>query len=345
MTDVANPIFVKAFRGDIIETRHRGSAIVMKADGTIVGKWGDVDEPMFLRSSTKPLQGIPLVESGTADRFNFSDKEIALACASHSAEEKHEDTLRALLERIGFSADDLECGPPMAACDNNVVLARRGIKKALPIHNNCSGQHVAFLAMAKHLDLQHKGYIKENHPIQLMVAKTLGEMAGTDMGKASMAIEGCGIPVFAFTRKQAALSYARFATPSSLPAKRAEAVKRITKAMMSEPEYFGGNKCFDTTVTGVLGNVICKEGSQGTQIAIIPTLGLGVVLKIEDGSAMVKQVSMGAILTSLGLVDDKQQEELRRFFTPEVKNSSGEVVGIAKPVDEWISSLKEQLAR
>lgn len=344
MTDVANPIFVEALRGDVIETRHRGSVVVMKADGTVVGSWGDVNEPMFLRSSTKPLQGIQLIESGTADYFNFSDKEIALACASHFTEEKHETTLMALLKRIGFSADDLECGSPMSTCANNVVLVRREIKKALPIHNNCSGQHVAFLAMTKHLKMQHKGYIKKNHPIQLMVSKTLGEMTGADMDKASMAIEGCGIPVFAFTRKQAALAYARFATPSSLPAKRAESVKRITQAMMNEPEYFGGNKCFDTTVTKVLGNVICKEGSQGTEIAIIPSLGLGVVLKIEDGSGTIKEIAMGAILTSLGLVNDEQQKELRHFFTPEVKNGSGEVVGIAKPTDEWLSSLKQQLS-
>ncbi len=110
MNDDPNPVLVEVTRGGHIECRHRGAALVISADGTIIGSWGDTQRALFPRSAIKPLQAIPLVESGAAQAFEVSERELALACASHSGEAAHVEAVAAWLQRIGLDVTDLECG-------------------------------------------------------------------------------------------------------------------------------------------------------------------------------------------------------------------------------------------
>src|ERR1700730_18374359 len=107
---MSNPVLVEVLRGPLAESRHRGSVCVMDADGATVFGLGDIAAPVYPRSAVKPIQALPLVESGAADRYGFGDAELALACASHGGEPGHFEFLRRMLARAGLDVSALKCG-------------------------------------------------------------------------------------------------------------------------------------------------------------------------------------------------------------------------------------------
>ena len=107
---MANPVLVEVTRGGLVESVHRGSVAIADSTGRILFSLGDLETPVYPRSSLKPVQALPLIESGAADAFAVSDEEIALACASHSGEPMHTTRVAAWLARIGCQESDLACG-------------------------------------------------------------------------------------------------------------------------------------------------------------------------------------------------------------------------------------------
>jgi L-asparaginase II len=146
----ANPVLVEHWRGDGVESVHRGAAVVAAAGGEVVAAWGDVVRPIFPRSAVKMIQALPLLETGAADHFNLGEPQIALACASHGGECGHVLAVERWLTSIGISADALECGAhlPLDQKAAHDLLAVR--QPATSLHNNCSGKHAGFLTTALH---------------------------------------------------------------------------------------------------------------------------------------------------------------------------------------------------
>src|ERR1041384_5631073 len=98
-TPIAEPL-VEVRRGAITESRHRGHVVAVEPDGKILARLGAPETVTFLRSSAKPFQALPLVISGAADRFGFTDREVALACASHNGEPIHTQLAASMLKKI-----------------------------------------------------------------------------------------------------------------------------------------------------------------------------------------------------------------------------------------------------
>src|ERR1041385_5974563 len=107
---MSNPVLVEVVRGVLTESRHRGALAVVDADGASVLALGDVARPVYPRSAVKPIQALPPVERGAADRYGFGDQEIALACASHGGEPAHVEVASRMLARAGLDNGALECG-------------------------------------------------------------------------------------------------------------------------------------------------------------------------------------------------------------------------------------------
>jgi len=130
-------VLVEYVRGDMVESRHRGAAVIIDSNGNVIEKWGDVARPIYARSALKPIQAIPLVESGAAEAFALSDVEVALACASHGGEPRHVETVSRWLNKIGLSVADLECGahPPSYAPAAAALVAAG--EKPTALSNNC----------------------------------------------------------------------------------------------------------------------------------------------------------------------------------------------------------------
>jgi len=330
----SNPILVETTRGEMVESHHAGAAAVVDAAGRVVRSWGDIDRPVFARSAIKPLQALPLVETGAADQFGLGDAEIALACASHRGEPIHVETVRRWLARVDLGPQDLECGshaPGNAAAAEALIRAGEAPSA---VHNNCSGKHSGFLTTARHRGEPTRGYIAPDHPVQQRVRAVLEAMSGLDLARAPRGSDGCGIPVIGIPLRGMARAMARLADPKDLAEERAAAGKRILDAMATAPLMVSGTGGFATVVMTVAGaSVRLKPGAEGVYCAVLPSLGYGIALKIDDGAARASEVAVGAILERLGAFTSAQREALAPRLRPVIKNVAGREVGAIRSAE------------
>jgi len=324
-----NPILVELTRGDLVESVHRGSVAVARADGTLLLSLGDVETPVYPRSSLKPIQALPLIESGAADAFGLSSEEIALACASHSGEPMHTTRVAAWLKRIGLSENDLACGPHDVRYEPVWHQMIRNGEKPTRIHNNCSGKHTGFLTVARHWDIATKGYERHDHPVQQAVAKALAELTRLS-GEIPWGIDGCAAPNFAVPLTDFARALAEFADPRSLSAARGATVRRIVSAMTAHPELVAGTDRSDTILMrAAQGRAATKAGAEGYYAAIVPERGLGIALKIEDGAGRASETAIAAVLDALGLLEDDARAQ--HLLVAPITNTRGATVGERRP--------------
>ncbi len=330
--DNANPLVVEVTRGDMVESRHRAAVAVADAAGRFVHAWGNVERPIYGRSALKPLQTLPVIETGAAERYGMGAAELALATASHGGEPRHVDLARALLARIGCAESDLECGPQWPSHEPAAMaLARSGAGPG-PIHNNCSGKHAGMLATARHRGETTSGYIGFEHPVQQRVLAVLEAMTGLELGSAPRGIDGCGIPVIGIPLRAVALAMARLADPAALQPERAAAARSIVAAMMAEPFLVAGTNEFNTVFMRALGGTAAiKGGAEGVYTAALPGLGLGVALKIDDGAGRAASVALARVLHRLGAVPPAQTEALGDLFASPVLNRAGVEIGRVRP--------------
>ncbi|TIP34152.1 MAG: asparaginase, partial [Mesorhizobium sp.] len=166
---MANPVLVEVTRGAVVESAHRGAVSVFDADGKPVWEIGDTARPVFPRSAVKAIQALPLLESGAADAYGFGDRELALACASHSGEPAHVELAQAMLAKAGLDKTALECGAHWPSSHVATIALARAGSAPNPLHNNCSGKHAGFLCTCVHSGIAHGGYVKAGHALQEMV--------------------------------------------------------------------------------------------------------------------------------------------------------------------------------
>ncbi|MEK9725939.1 MAG: asparaginase, partial [Rhodospirillaceae bacterium] len=208
---------VEVTRGDLLESRHACLVVIADSSGAIVDSWGEAGREIYPRSAIKPLQALPLLETGAAEAFGLSDAEVALACASHMGEPMHRDAVRAWLGRVGLGVDDLECGPHAPTDEAAAAeIIRRGVEPDRSF-NNCSGKHSGFLTTARHLGEPTAGYLGIDHPVQLRLRHVLEDLGGADLSGTARGIDGCGIPVYGMPLAALARAAARMADPDTLP--------------------------------------------------------------------------------------------------------------------------------
>jgi L-asparaginase II len=322
------PLIVEISRGDMVESRHAVSFAALDAAGRPVEVRGDVQSPVYPRSAIKGLQALPLVETGAADRWKYGDAELALACASHSGEARHADTVLRILERLGLGAGDLECGSHLPYHEPSAAALIRSGASATPAHNNCSGKHAGFLATARHKGEPVRGYIRPEHPVQQRVTRALEEMCGTDLSRAPTGIDGCGIPVIGIPLEKLALGMARLADPAKLGEERRAAAERIRRAVAAEPFMVAGTGRFCTEMMTQLGaRAFLKTGAEGVFCAALPEQGIGIALKAADGAGRASEAAMAHLLDRFGVLGDRDKEALARFLAPPIFNRAGRLVG------------------
>lgn len=329
--EAADPVLVELVRGERVESRHRGAVAVCDAAGAVAAAWGDVERPVFPRSAVKPLQALPLVETGAADAFGLGAAEIALACGSHSGEPRHVELARRWLARLGLDEAALACGahPPLDAAAAEALIRQR--RAPTPLHNNCSGKHLGFLTTARHLGEPVAGYLEPGHPVQRRVTAALAGMTGHDPAATGWAVDGCGIPTHALPLRAIARGMARLGAPHGLAPARRAAAARIRAAMAVHPELVAGRGRLDTAVMRAAPEVLVKAGAEGVFTACLPALGLGVALKIADGAKRAAEVALLAVLERLGALDAGARAALADRFAPPLLNVAGRRVGVLRP--------------
>jgi L-asparaginase II len=334
---LANPVLVEITRGDLVESIHRGSIAIADSEGTILFSLGDIGSPVYPRSSLKPIQALPLLESGAAEAFGLGDEEIALACASHSGEPMHTTRVAAWLERIGCTEKDLACGPHPVRYEPVWEAMVKRSEAPTRIHNNCSGKHTGFLTVARHWDIATQGYETHDHPVQRAVAKALSELSGVD-GEFPWGVDGCTAPNFALPLAAFARAFAKLARPAVLAAPRAQAATRIVRAMMAHPELVSGTgRVCATIMRAGKGRVAVKTGAEGFFIAMLPEQGIGIALKIDDGAGRAAETAIAAILDRFGLIADDAAAQ--KILRAPVTNTRNMVVGERRPSASFAAAL------
>lgn len=328
------PVAIEVCRGGRVESRHRVAVVVADAGGGIRLVRGDPDLRVFPRSAVKPIQAIPLIESGAADALHLDATELALACASHGGEPGHVETVIAWLGRLGLGPENLACGAHLPSHKPTAAAMQRSGEAPSRAHNNCSGKHSGMLSTAVHLGEPVVGYECADHPVQERIRDVLEAMAGETMPEPP-GVDGCGIPAWTVTLGGLARMAARFADPSGLPSSRRAAIHRLGAAMRAEPWYVAGTGRLCTALMQAAPSVLAKTGAEGVFWAALPELGLGIGLKAEDGAARAVEPALIATLDALGVLDERAMTALAGFAMPTLRNHIGDAVGEIRPAAGW----------
>jgi L-asparaginase II len=330
---VSDPILVEVLRGGLVESRHCGAVAIVDADGTPVLALGDVTRPIFPRSAVKPLQALPLVESGAAERYDLGAEELALACASHSGEPGHVEGVARMLAKAGLDPSALACGAHWPISQQAAfALARTGSPSAL--HNNCSGKHAGFLCGACAMGVDQAGYWKPDHRLQREVRAVLEQLGGATLAEDWRAIDGCSVPTWGMPLKNLARAFARFGTGCGLASVRAQAAARLRAACVLKPWYVAGTGRFCTEIMELLGaRVLVKTGAEGVFCGALPQFGFGIAIKCDDGAGRAAEAIMAAVIARFLPVDDREHAALARFVQPRLRNWNGIEVGALRVSD------------
>ena len=272
--ELAGVSAVAVRRGGRVESVHAVAACAADVDGAIVLRIGTVQTPVFLRSSAKPFIAAASVRAGVLERFGFGERELAVMCASHNGEPAHVELIASMLERIGATVDDLGCGThPPSYEPAAAALAARG-ERPTQLHNNCSGKHAGILALAKVLGAPFAGYLDASHPAQRAIIALCERVSDDVFEGDKLAVDGCGIPVYATTLHKAAVSFARFATLRGLEDADAAALARVGAAMAAEPWFVAGTDRFDTDlIRASRGRIVSRPAPRGSTARPCSTRG------------------------------------------------------------------------
>jgi L-asparaginase II len=336
------PVF-EVTRGGIVESVHYGAFVVVDSHGRVLSWCGDPQIVTFMRSSCKPFQALPFIEAGGDQYFHLTSRELAIICGSHDGSNEHLGVIQGLQAKMGVKEDDLLCGVH-APLDQNTAdeLKIRGESSTLNRHN-CSGKHTAMLAYASMLGQSVVNYVDFDHPIQQNILSVIAGMCDLPVSRVVVGRDGCSVPAYAVPLYNAALSYARLSDPHDLPPERAAACRRITSAMLTNPDMVAGAKRFDTRLMQVGGKrMISKGGAEGfLAIGILPGVlradspGIGIAIKISDGDPAnrVRPALALEILKHTNILAEKELEALAEFGPLlEARNWRKLVVGESRPV-------------
>jgi len=332
---IAEPL-VEVKRGAITESRHRGHIVAVEPGANIIASLGAPYNVTFPRSSAKPFQALPLLLTGAAERFGFTDREVALACASHNGEPIHTEIAASMLRKIGLGPEALMCGVHEPYSAEAAAELRALGEEPNVLHNNCSGKHVGMLAVALHLGASIDNYISPENPVQKAIVDVFSKFSDIAVTDMAVGIDGCGAPIFGVTMKAMALAYAKLVSPpASFDNKTRAACERVTRVMTAYPELIGGtSQRLDTEVMrAARGRVVSKVGAEGVYTAgIVPCKewpnGFGIAIKIEDGDdKRARPTVVIEALRQLGVLRDESLEAVARYAFFPVTNRRGDVVG------------------
>ena len=314
---MVNPILVEVIRGDVVESRHRGSYAVIDKAGNVIASTGDITTPVYPRSAMKALQALPLVESGAAEHFNLDEAEIALACSSHNGEQGHVDGARSILKKSGGEESELACGSQWPRDIRPLVLA---VEQPGDIHNNCSGKHSGMLAYAHHMGFAAEDYWKIDHPVQQEMIKTISEMCDFDLATTDWCFDGCSLPNWTIPLQNLALGFSRFASGETLSNERKVAAEKIIAAVRAHPFMVAGSKRFCTRLMEAVPRAFVKTGAEGVFCACVPHAGIGIALKCDDGAHRAAEIAVAAVLANLDVWSDDEREKLRALSVEKITN-------------------------
>jgi L-asparaginase II len=349
-TRIVPPILVRQVRNGIEESVHRGDIVEVDATGRVLRAIGDVERIVALRSTVKPFGLVALIEAGGIEEFDLDPAELAIMASSHSGEDLHVRTLQGVYRRAAVSQSLLACGVEGMPLDALTAarLARDGERPG-PIRHMCSGQHSVYLLLARLKGWDPANYWTDEHPAQQAYRTAVARAYDTPPARLRTAIDGCGLPTYAFPLRAVARAFALLADPAAIPSSDprsslAPALLRIRDAMLANPEMVGGrHDRLDTSLMKAAPErLISKSGMEALRgVAILPGPRVGVhdeaasglAVKIEDGDGFDRGTWAASVeaLRQAGALDDQAMRFLAHYHRPPSRDPHGRLGAEAIP--------------
>jgi len=325
--------YARVTRGGITESVHRVRLRVVRADGEVLLQAGDADAITFLRSAWKPIQALGIVSTGAAEAFGLEPHELAVCCASHHGQDIHLAAVRSVLAKAGLTEEHLGCGPHWPADAGSTAELRAAGAEPTDIHNNCSGKHAGMLVRCAHLGLPTDGYLDPSHPVQKLMIEDAARMCGVSPESFVIGVDGCTAPTWGVPLRSGALCWARLGAAATDDGTLRNACRAVVDAMATNPVYIGGDRSADTRIMQVTaGRIVCKGGAEAAAGLCVPSEGIGLALKVEDGNSRGSWPVVVEALRLLGLLSETELAALSDIHHPTVRNCNQIVCGEVVPV-------------
>lgn len=319
---------VEVTRGGIVESLHRGVIAVVSSEGEVINELGDINLQTFMRSATKPLQAVAVLETGIAEEFKLDLKDIALILSSHSGEIEHVEALKEIMRKIGIDEDSLKCGVHQPLNKEAAKELASAGEAPTKLHCNCAGKHMGQIAASKIKGLSIDDYYEMNHGIQALIRDVLSKFSGVHIGEIIKGVDGCGIPVYGMPLKNMALAYANLCNEELMGGMYRKSQNYVLSAMTMYPEMVGGTGRFDTLLMKHFGDrLIGKFGDEGIYCIGLTGKKIGIALKIEDGNGRAVGPAVLELLYQKGIIDKDEVELIKEFRNPPLLNHKGEKIG------------------
>lgn len=328
---MSNPVLVEVYRGNVLESFHRGVICIVDENNKILYSEGDVQQVCFPRSALKFFQQIPLLCSGAVEHFGFTQQEIAIFCGSHNGEPQHVEVVKSILQKIGLDESYLLCGPQMPTLKEDQVILIKNDLKPQRIQNNCSGKHAGFLAYCVFKNYSLKDYTDINHPLNQEILDIVAEFHIYPKSQIKNGIDGCSAPIFAFPVYNQAVAYKNLIHPVAFSTDIQKACKTMVDAIVNYPEMIAGKNRYCTDLMRLSeGKLIGKTGADGVYSLGIIEQKLGICIKIDDGKMGPQYHVAQHIVEQLDILKPEAIQQLKEYVVCENKNFAQDITGITK---------------
>lgn len=319
----------RVYRGEAVEAIHHADIAVVDSSGRLTHYLGNPDAVYMARSSIKPFQALPLIESGAFDHHGFSEQQLAIICSSHSGTDEHCDAVLSVLKSAGLTVDDLQCGadwPLYIQFEKIFPVARDQYD---PLRNDCSGKHAGFLALAKFLGEPLSDYLNPEGRLQQMIKKSVAACCEYPADQMKLGIDGCSAPNFSLPVKQLAVGFKNLGAGRGRDESVSRALARIKTAMTAQPFLVAGHKRFCYDFMRHFGsNGVTKLGAESIQGLGFADPHIGIAVKVADGAGRALGPICVEVLKQLGLLDPATGYELLvPYEAPEIRNARDIVTG------------------
>ncbi|HLQ67722.1 MAG TPA: asparaginase [Candidatus Limnocylindrales bacterium] len=323
---------VHVLRQGHVESVHLGHAAGVDAGGRLVFRMGDPGIQMFPRSSFKPFQALPLVESGAFARSGLGPDALAIIAGSHSGTDAHAALVRVILERAGTDESALRCGthPPYDEATAAALVARG--EAPGPLRHNCSGKHAGMLLFARALRAPLDGYLDPDHPVQRAIVSRFAELMGEPEPPGPPAIDGCSAPTPRMPLSTLAHAFALLAAGRDAAGRPVPALAEIREAMRSHPVQVAGEGRLDTRLMRASPRLVTKAGAEAVHATGVVGDEIGIAIKVGDGSRRALAPAVIAVLAEAGALDGAAVRALADLAAERLTNHAGIEVGAIRAV-------------
>lgn len=289
------PLAVQLLREGIVESVHHVHAAVADSRGRLLSAAGDADHASFIRSALKPFQAMAVPSTGALDAFKLTDKDLAIICGSHHGSTAQARQVFGILWRADLEPTCLQCPIPHG--------------KQSSLEHNCSGKHAGMLAVCKQQGWELNTYLQRNHPLQQLILNRFAGLLGMPSDEFICAHDDCGAPTYFMQLRQMATLYAKLSSGENLE------MERVVRAMTHHPDMVAGPQKFDTELMRLTqGEILSKSGAEGIQCISRVGEGLGLALKVVDGSKRAKYAAAIHVLRQLGWVSPDIADTLAETY-------------------------------